>query len=126
MFSKSTKFQIYGGNFYDVGGDINLHTPYTSQDSEYSRDAGLHRHLTIHEPQEAIIQSPAGSTLRADSDKRAAGYECEWVGVSRNPRRCIAARRAPYGASENLCIIFLLLISFRYFPFPSFRNFLRN
>ncbi|KAJ7937047.1 hypothetical protein B0H13DRAFT_2424247 [Mycena leptocephala] len=97
MFSKSTNFQIYGGNFYDVGGDINLHTPYT----EYSRDAGLHRHLTIHEPQEAIIQSPAGSTLRADSDKRAAGYECEWVGVSRNPRRCMAARRAPYDTSRS-------------------------
>jgi hypothetical protein len=111
MFS-GTGFRIHGGNFYNVGGDINLHTHQhltipdrklhvvasqsllTNQGLEDGRDA------TIEDrgPEETTFQRPATSTFAFGG--QGAGSERERAGVSRNPRHGMAARPAPYGALE--------------------------
>ncbi|KAJ6523651.1 hypothetical protein DFH09DRAFT_189825 [Mycena vulgaris] len=81
IITNSSSFQIHGGNFYDVSGDVNLET---------------HQHLSGRQEQrriDASVESPAGSTLALD-DGWADGSGRE-SGASRNPRHGMVGR-APY------------------------------
>ncbi|KAJ7461920.1 hypothetical protein FB451DRAFT_475480 [Mycena latifolia] len=82
LINNSTGFQIHGGNFYEVSGDVNLET---------------HQHLLIqgHTRDDTGLRLPAGSTrtLEEGSD---AGYRRELSTVARNPRHEIGGRLAPY------------------------------
>ncbi|KAJ6509762.1 hypothetical protein DFH09DRAFT_1435410 [Mycena vulgaris] len=73
LINNSTGFQIHGGNFYEVSGDVNLET---------------HQHLTIMQQRllNAGVEPPAGSTLALD-DGWADGSGHELRGASPNPRR---------------------------------------
>jgi hypothetical protein len=115
MFS-GTGFQIHGGTFYNVGGDVNLQT---------------HHHLTIQDHHAAfhpvaladsalgIVDGQAGGSDQhspvQDEELRAAGFqlqaptdttsipensECEGEGVVRSLRHDMTTRPAPYGAPK--------------------------
>ncbi|KAJ6523679.1 hypothetical protein DFH09DRAFT_1329917 [Mycena vulgaris] len=84
LFNNSTGFQIHGGNFYEVSGDVNLDT---------------HQHLTTMQEQrllDAVVGPSMSSTLALD-DGWAEGSGRGLPGIARNPRHGMAARQAPYG-----------------------------
>ncbi|KAJ7855279.1 hypothetical protein B0H14DRAFT_2579413 [Mycena olivaceomarginata] len=118
MFS-GIGFQIHGGNFYNVGGDVNLHTHQhltiqfheshaTTFQSLVTSNQGLgdglaarsQPQLTIQdELYEVAFQSPS-STLGLE-DGQAEGCERKLVGVARNSLHGMAARTAPYGMASS-------------------------
>ncbi|KAJ7146538.1 hypothetical protein C8R44DRAFT_898519 [Mycena epipterygia] len=77
MFNNSANFEVYGGAYYNVSGDVHLQT---------------HQHLTIqgHNPHEEAPQIPSGSNMGLED-----GYELP--GIARNLR---PARPAPYDMSS--------------------------
>ncbi|KAJ7891066.1 hypothetical protein B0H13DRAFT_2197795, partial [Mycena leptocephala] len=105
MFS-GTGYQIHGGTFYSVGGDVNLqsqqhltiqdhHAP-PSQLEDSGRVAGFYQQLATrdHELPAAAFESSAGITQEPES--LAAWPERQWTGVERNSRYGMASRPAPY------------------------------
>jgi hypothetical protein len=121
MSIQGTGHHILGGNFYNVGGDVNLHSHQhlTIQDHELhaaalgltwsggdGRAGGSYQQLMIQDHE--LDEPPVGST--SGFDAQAAGSEHEVAGVARNLRRGVAVRPAPYGTPKKSWIIFLYLI----------------
>ncbi|KAJ7280605.1 hypothetical protein C8J57DRAFT_1124191, partial [Mycena rebaudengoi] len=84
LINNSTGFQIHGGNFYEVFGDVNLET---------------HQHLTTIQEQrpDGVGVGFLGDQTLALDDGWAEESGRELSGVMRNPRHGMVARPAPYG-----------------------------
>jgi hypothetical protein len=119
MSSHSSGHNIYGGTFYNVGGDVTINTHHLNiQSHEFhaakplsgltlgfqdDRAAESHQHPSIpdfdSETYDAAFQPSPGPTLGLG---QAEGSKPEFAGVSRNRRHGMAARPAPYGAPKIL------------------------
>ncbi|KAJ7262465.1 hypothetical protein C8J57DRAFT_453921 [Mycena rebaudengoi] len=84
LINNSTGFQIHGGNFYEVFGDVNLET---------------HQDLTTIQEQrpDGVGVGFLGDQTLALDDGWAEESGRELSGVMRNPRHGMVARPAPYG-----------------------------
>ncbi|KAJ7922328.1 hypothetical protein B0H13DRAFT_2317581 [Mycena leptocephala] len=110
MFS-GTGFQIHGGTFYNVDGDVNLQTHHhlriEDQHADFHPLAGSalgiddgrgksppiqdqESHAASFQP-----QAPAGTTLGPEDSER------EGAGAARNPRHGMAARPMPYDIASR-------------------------
>ncbi|KAJ7630138.1 hypothetical protein B0H17DRAFT_1283822, partial [Mycena rosella] len=82
MFNNSTGFQIHGGNYINVSGDVNLET---------------HQHLTVQD--RSLHDASSNFALESGS---AEGYGSrELSGAARNLRQGMGVRHAPYAASSR-------------------------
>ncbi|KAJ6523657.1 hypothetical protein DFH09DRAFT_1329893 [Mycena vulgaris] len=89
LITNSSGFQIHGGNFYEVSGDVNLET---------------HQHLITRQEQRLLhagVGPPTNATVALD-DGWSEGSGRELSGVARNPRHGMVARQAPYDISARL------------------------
>ncbi|KAJ7436919.1 hypothetical protein FB451DRAFT_1453366 [Mycena latifolia] len=86
LINNSTGFQIHGGAFYEVSGDVNLET---------------HQHLLIqdHTRHDAGLRLPVGSTLTLEEGSDA-GSRRELSSAVRNPRHEIVGSLGPGGLSS--------------------------
>ncbi|KAJ7232274.1 hypothetical protein C8J57DRAFT_1729919 [Mycena rebaudengoi] len=113
MFS-GTGHHIHGGIFYNIGGDVNLQTHLTIQhEADFQPLAsstlglgdgqaeGSRRRLSIQDQETCEASLHPSSSLILAHDDRFAGSERDWVGVARNPRYNMAARRAPYDMASR-------------------------
>ncbi|KAJ7450437.1 hypothetical protein FB451DRAFT_722542 [Mycena latifolia] len=87
LINNSTGFQIHGGNFYQVSGDVNLET---------------HQHLLIqdHTRHDTSRRLPVGSALTPEEGSDA-GSRRSLSSVARNPRYEMRGRPAPYALSSR-------------------------
>ncbi|KAJ7461891.1 hypothetical protein FB451DRAFT_475271 [Mycena latifolia] len=87
LINNSTGFQILGGNFYEVSGDVNLET---------------HQHLLIqgHTCHDTSRRLPVGSALTLE-EGRDVGSRRELSSVARNRRHEMGGRPAPYVLSSR-------------------------
>ncbi|KAJ7436916.1 hypothetical protein FB451DRAFT_185994 [Mycena latifolia] len=108
LINNSTGFQIHGGNFYQVSGDVNLET---------------HQHLLIQDPtrHDTGLRLPAGSTLTLDEGSDA-GYRRELSSVTRDPRHEMGGRPAPYALSSRPRLIAKGSSSIEEHPHPVSRS----
>ncbi|KAJ7437041.1 hypothetical protein FB451DRAFT_181408 [Mycena latifolia] len=87
LINNSTGFQIHGGGFYEVSGDMNLET---------------HQHLLIQDPtcHDTSLRLSVSSalTLEEGSD---AGDRCELSGVARNPHHEMGGRPALHALASR-------------------------
>jgi hypothetical protein len=82
IITNSSGFNIHGGNFYEVAGDVNLHTHHTHQrltNGDHTQSAGF----------QMMARRPEAQDWSGDSGR-------EWSGVMRNDRRSATAGRPPY------------------------------
>ncbi|KAF8140720.1 hypothetical protein K438DRAFT_699803 [Mycena galopus ATCC 62051] len=78
LFNSSSGFQVHGGNFYEVAGDMNIH------------GTG---------PPTARIRQDANPLAALESDLNSSRRQL--LGADRNARRTEAARTSPYGRSRR-------------------------
>ncbi|KAF8152784.1 hypothetical protein K438DRAFT_1943317 [Mycena galopus ATCC 62051] len=94
MFSGGSGYHIQGGNFYDVSGDVNLHT---------------HQHVMLpdHIRLEWAATYEHGSRFPSLEDDWTEGSGRLLPGVARNPRSAArgASRRVPYDTSSSLRLL---------------------
>ncbi|KAF8201232.1 hypothetical protein K438DRAFT_641350 [Mycena galopus ATCC 62051] len=78
LFNSSSGFQVHGGNFYEVAGDMNIHST---------------------RPPMARIRQDADPLAALESDLNSSRRQL--LGADRNARRTEAARTSPYGRSRR-------------------------
>ncbi|KAJ7870215.1 hypothetical protein B0H13DRAFT_2669870 [Mycena leptocephala] len=97
MINHSSGFQIQGGNFYEVAGNVNLQT---------------HQHLTIQGDQvHQVSIQPSSDAAQALDGGPHEPYGRNLTGVLRNVPNHITVRSAPYGALKfpSIAPLFILL-----------------
>ncbi|KAJ7651435.1 hypothetical protein B0H17DRAFT_1270697 [Mycena rosella] len=82
MFNNSTGFQIHGGNYINVSGDVNLET---------------HQHLMVQDRSLHDVRS----TFALESGSTEGYDPRELSGAARNARHGMRARQAPYAVSSR-------------------------
>ncbi|KAJ6509801.1 hypothetical protein DFH09DRAFT_1435549 [Mycena vulgaris] len=88
IITNSSGFQIHGGAFYEVSGDVNLET---------------HQHLTMRQEQRLLhagVGPPKNATVALD-DGWSEAFDRELSGVARNPRQRMVAGPAPYARAPH-------------------------
>ncbi|KAJ6560120.1 hypothetical protein B0H19DRAFT_1260766 [Mycena capillaripes] len=109
MFNHSAGFHIFNSNFYDVGGDLNLHPIQGRRSAGQSpadlalKAAGSEQSLPIqaHEMRDAVFQPPRSMV---GTDSQAEGCRCEFAGAVRNTPHGNAVRKTPYAIPSSLTV----------------------